>query len=92
MFIYYSVMVFFRLVDINEYMAGTINRVKKVDTNIPPTTATPMAIRPWAPSPVAYTNGTKPRMVDTLVIKIGRRRWVADERIASGKLSPDSCR
>ena len=37
---------FFRLVDINEYMAGTINRVKKVDTNIPPTTATPMAIRP----------------------------------------------
>ena len=69
-------MFFFRLVDINEYMAGTINRVKKVDTNIPPTTATPMAIRPWAPSPVAYTNGTKPRMVDTLVIKIGRRRWV----------------
>ena len=92
MFIYYSVMFFFRLVDINEYMAGTINRVKKVDTNIPPTTATPMAIRPWAPSPVAYTNGTKPRMVDTLVIKIGRRRWVADERITSGKLRPDYCR
>ena len=83
---------FFRLVDINEYMAGTINRVKKVDTNIPPTTATPMAIRPWAPSPVAYTNGTKPRMVDTLVIKIGRRRTFAALRAAEVRLMPDKRR
>ena len=73
-------------------MAGTINSVKKVDTNIPPTTATPMAIRPWAPSPVAYTNGTRPRMVDTLVIKIGRRRTFAALRAAEVRLMPDKRR
>ena len=50
--------------------------VSKVEINIPPTTEIPMAIRPLAPSPVAKANGTRPRIVDTLVIKIGRKRWM----------------
>ena len=68
-----------------------MNMVKKVDINIPPTTEIPMAIRPLAPSPVANANGTRPRMVDTLVIKIGRRRWIEASRIAVNLSIPASC-
>ena len=59
-----------------------MNMVSKVEINIPPTTEIPMAIRPLAPSPVANANGTKPRIVDTLVIRIGRKRWMDASRMA----------
>ena len=48
--------------------------VRKVDTNIPPTTAVPMAIRWLAPSPVANASGIKPNTVEALVMRIGRKR------------------
>ena len=48
--------------------------VSRVDTNIPPTTAVPIAIRWLQPSPEAKASGINPRMVEALVIRIGRRR------------------
>lgn len=74
------------------YIAGTMNNVRNVETIIPPTTAIPIAIRPCAPSPEAYTNGTNPRIVEILVIRIGRKRCVEAERIASVIPWPASCR
>ena len=79
-------------VEIKLYIAGTINRVRNVETIMPPTTAIPIAIRPCAPSPEAYTSGTNPKIVEILVIRIGRRRCVEAERIASAMLSPASWR
>ena len=55
-------------------MAGTTNKVKRVESSIPPMTAVPIAIRPLHPSPVANIRGKRPSMVETLVIKIGRSR------------------
>ena len=55
-------------------MAGTTNSVSNVETSKPPITATPIAIRPLAPSPKANAKGSSPKIVDTLVINIGRNR------------------
>ena len=55
-------------------MAGTMYIVRNVDTNIPPTTAVPMAMRWLQPSPEANANGINPRMVEALVIRMGRKR------------------
>ena len=65
--------------------------VRNVDTSIPPTTAVPIAILWFAPSPVAMASGRRPRMVDTLVMRIGRRRWSDALLMASILLSPFSC-
>lgn len=65
--------------------------VSKVETSIPPTTAVPMAIRWLAPSPVAKARGINPNMVETLVIRMGRRRCKAAFRMAAILSSPDSC-
>ena len=65
--------------------------VRKVDTNIPPTTAVPMAIRWLAPSPVANASGIKPNTVEALVMRIGRKRCKAASRMACILFSPDSC-
>ena len=51
-------------------MAGTMYMVSRVDTNIPPTTAVPIAIRWLQPSPEAKASGINPRMVEALVIRI----------------------
>ena len=48
--------------------------VSKVDTNIPPTTAVPIAMRWLQPSPEANASGINPKMVEALVIRMGRRR------------------
>ena len=58
---------------------------------MPPTTATPMAIRPCAPSPEAIVSGSRPRMVEALVIRIGRRRCSEACSMASRLFSPASC-
>ncbi len=69
-------------------MAGTTKSVSKVDTSMPPTTAIPMAIRPLQPSPEAKTRGSSPNIVDALVIKIGRSRWMDACLIAEKRFSP----
>ena len=64
------------------YMAGTMYSVMIVETSMPPTTAIPIVIRPLAPSPVAKASGSSPRMVEALVIRIGRRRCSAASSMA----------
>ena len=65
--------------------------VSRVDTNIPPTTAVPIAIRWLQPSPEAKASGINPRMVEALVIRIGRRRCNAASLMAVILSSPVSC-
>ena len=69
-------------------MAGTTYMVIMVEMSMPPTTAVPMAIRPLHPSPVAYISGKRPRMVDALVIRIGRKRYTDASRMAVILSSP----
>ena len=71
-------------------MAGTTNKVRKVETISPPITATPIAIRPLAPSALANANGNRPKIVEKLVIRIGRKRCAAPQRIASNLSIPAS--
>ena len=65
--------------------------VSKVDTNIPPTTAVPIAMRWLQPSPEANASGINPKMVEALVIRMGRRRCNAASLIAVSLSSPVSC-
>ena len=59
--------------------------------SIPPTTAIPMATRPLAPSPVAKARGISPKIVDALVMRIGRKRCTEASRIAFCLSTPASC-
>ena len=47
-----------------------------------------MAIRPFAPSPVASASGSSPSTVEILVIRIGRNLWIDASIIASFFVSP----
>ena len=50
---------------------------------MPPITEVPMAIRLFAPAPVAKASGSTPKMKAVLVIRIGRKRMRAAASAAS---------
>jgi hypothetical protein len=61
----------------NVYITGTRISVKKVEKNIPPTTAKPKGRRDSAPAPRPIAIGRTPKIVEKEVIRMGRRRIVA---------------
>lgn len=65
--------------------------VRTVETSIPPTTATPIAIRWLHPSPDAKARGMSPRTVAALVMRIGRRRSFEASRTAVSLSCPSYC-
>ena len=54
----------------------------------PPTAPVPIDLFPSDPTPLANTNGIKPRIKANEVIKIGRKRDFAPSIAASTMLSP----
>ncbi|GHV41963.1 hypothetical protein FACS1894179_10540 [Bacteroidia bacterium] len=77
---------------VNESPLFIMADVNIVDTSSPPMTATPIAIRPFAPSALANANGSNPRIAAKLVISIGRNLCIEASCIASNFPSPFSCR
>ena len=59
------------------------NRLRTVETIMPPNTVVPTEFRLAAPAPVANTNGSTPRINANDVIRMGRRRMRAASTAAS---------
>ena len=73
------------------YSTGVTNRVSSEAMPSPPMTTMPIAARLSAPAPVASTSGTAPRMVETTVMTIGRRR-IADASSTASRIERPSSR
>ena len=69
------------------YMVGTTNRVKNVPTVMPHAMTRPIQNRLFAPAPVEIISGTTPSTMATVVMRIGRKRNVADLTTASCSLN-----
>lgn len=62
----------------NVYIVGTTNSVKIVPMLIPEKITKPISHRLCEPAPLAKSNGNTPNTIANVVIKIGRRRRLAD--------------
>ena len=69
---------------------GTSRTPRIVATSMPEKTATPMTFRHSAPAPLALSSGVTPRMKAKAVIRIGRKRSLADSSAAVGASFPCS--
>src|SRR5262249_48309950 len=56
------------------YTTGTMTRVSTIENRSPPTTARPSGLRESAPAPSPSAIGSTPRIVVSVVIRIGRKR------------------
>jgi len=70
------------------YMVGTTKMVSKVPKLMPPTMTQPICLRLSAPAPLAKANGTAPHTMAPVVIKMGRKRKVADCLTAANNSMP----
>ena len=64
------------------YSTGIRQTPRMVAISMPANTAMPITLRPSAPAPVAVSRGVTPRMKAKAVIRIGRKRSLADSSTA----------
>ena len=70
------------------YTTGTRNSVKNSELVKPPMITVPIDLRNSAPSVIPSASGIMPAIIATVVMTIGRKRIVADSRIASTSSIP----
>src|SRR6185369_6931381 len=74
------------------YADGTANKVTRVESPRPPMTARASGFWSSAPAPRPSARGSRPKRVQRVVIRIGRRRTRAAWATASAKGSPPAWR
>ena len=81
---------YFATFPMNTNSMGYMKTPRRVAIDIPPNRDIPMTFRASAPAPDANTRGKTPRMKEKAVIRIGRKRSLADLTAASNRVSPFS--